>query len=453
MNKCPSCGAETRPGDNFCLTCGNRLFTADSSPQQMPFMGGDATIAAQDNWGTPGDMATIPASVPGSWSDHNDQTIAGTMSEAPTIRADVGDAQPGDTIENPARFVLHSPDSDAVQEYTLDKKVMAIGRTPESAICFPEDKLVSRTHATVRYENGDYILRDEGSANGTSVNSQELARMSDWVLHDGDKILIGDNELAFRTSTPAGPGIIEEGETVIISMDSPVVGEAVQVDEDATSVGNDPLGTRTMEVGGQSADLQSTGSSTTPEVESPAAYEGTPAHPSEAQMQEVPAPATPPPPPSSPIPETGVTMNSFSGLSQPTPPDMGSLLAASAALDGQIASFQQQLNASYEATRQHEAEIAHTVNQLRTALHRLADRMDSSIAGVARSREEQNWDGLLRLVQDTISNPRDIGNAMEFARQAVNVDKVFQRYQGVLNTLAESNSLLRSLIGEEKSQG
>ncbi len=146
-------------------------------------------------------------------------------------------------------------------------------------------------------------------------------------------------------------------------------------------------------------------------------------------------------------------MSSFSGLPQPTLPDMGSLLAASAALDGQIASFQQQLKASYEATRQHEAEIAQTVNQLRIALRRLADRMDSTIAGVARSREEQDWDGLLQLIQDTISNPRDIGNAMEFARQAVNVDKAFQRYQGVLNTLAECNSLLRGLIGEEKPQG
>ncbi len=455
MNKCPSCGAETRPGDNFCLTCGNRLFTTDSSPQQMPFMGGDATIAAQDNWGTPTNMATIPASVPGSWSDNNDQTIASTMSEAPTVRADAGDAQAAtDKIENPARFVVHPPHSDAVQEYTLDKKVIVIGRVPESDICFPEDKLVSRTHATVRYENGDYVLRDEGSANGTFVNSQELAKMSDWVLHDGDKILIGDNELAFRAATPAAPGIIEEGETVIISIDSSVVGEAVQVDEDATLVGDDPLGTRTMEVGGQPADSLSTSSPTTSEtgVESPAPYEDTPAPPSEAQMQEVLAPATPPLPPST-IPETGVTMNSFSGLSQPTLPDMGSLLAASAALDGQIASFQQQLNASYEATRQHEAEIAQTVNQLRIALRRLADRMDSTIAGVARSREEQDWDGLLRLIQDTISNPRDIGNAMEFARRAVNVDKAFQRYQGVLNTLAECNSLLRSLIGEEKPQG
>jgi len=83
-------------------------------------------------------------------------------------------------------------------------------------------------------------------------------------------------------------------------------------------------------------------------------------------------------------------------------------------------------------------------------MRRLAERMDSTIAGVARSRGEQSWDDLQRLLQDTISNPRDIGNAMELARRAVEVDKVLQVYQGVLNTLAECNSLLRGLIGEEK---
>src|SRR6266566_846408 len=87
---------------------------------------------------------------------------------------------------------------------------------------------------------------------------------------------------------------------------------------------------------------------------------------------------------------------------------------------------------------------------LRSAMRRLAERMDNTIAGVARSHDEQNWDDLLRLIQDTISKPRDIGNAMELARRAVDVDKVLQVYHGVLNTLAECNSLLRGLIGEEK---
>jgi WD40 repeat protein len=34
LDKCPYCGAETRPGDNFCLNCGNRLLSATPSERQ-----------------------------------------------------------------------------------------------------------------------------------------------------------------------------------------------------------------------------------------------------------------------------------------------------------------------------------------------------------------------------------------------------------------------------------
>lgn len=36
LEKCPYCGAEARPGDNFCLNCGNRLLPAIPSPSQSP---------------------------------------------------------------------------------------------------------------------------------------------------------------------------------------------------------------------------------------------------------------------------------------------------------------------------------------------------------------------------------------------------------------------------------
>lgn len=436
MSKCPSCGADTRPGDNFCLNCGNRLFPAASSSQQEPMMGGDATIPGPDNWGTPMDLATIPAAAPGGWSESDDKTIAANApEELPTLRADAGDTQAAlDTIENPARFVVRTPESSTSQEYLLDKKVMTIGRVPESDICFPEDKLVSRTHATVRYENGGYILRDDGSANGTFLNSQELPKMTDQGLRDGDIILIGDQELTFRTAAPVESGI-EEGETVIIAIEAPA-GEATQADEDMTLVGNDPLGTRTMEFGGQAAASSSTTAGP------PAPLEVTPVESSPEQAPEV-----PPPPP---MPQTEVTVNSFTSLAQPSLPEMASLLAASATLQREITSLQQQLGTAHEAVRNQEAEIAQRTDQLRSAMRRLAERMDNTIAGVARSHDEQNWDDLLRLIQDTISKPRDIGNAMELARRSVDVDKVLQVYQGVLNTLAECNSLLRGLIGEEK---
>lgn len=258
--------------------------------------------------------------------------------------------------------------------------------------------------------------------------------MTDQGLRDGDIILIGDQELTFRTAAPVQPGI-EEGETVIIAIEAPV-GEATQADEDTTLAGDDPLGTRTMEFGGQTA----ASSSTT--AEPPAPLEVTPAESSAEQAPEV-----PPPPP---MPQTEVTVNSFTSLAQPSLPEMASLLAASATLEQEITSLQQQLGTAHEAMRNHDAEIAQTTDQLRSAMRRLAERMDSTIAGVARSHDEQNWDDLLRLIQDTISKPRDIGNAMELARRAVDVDKVLQVYQGVLNTLAECNSLLRGLIGEEK---
>jgi pSer/pThr/pTyr-binding forkhead associated (FHA) protein len=436
MNKCPTCGADTRPGDNFCLNCGNRLFPAASSLQQEPMPGGDATIPGPDSWGTPMEMATRPAAAPGGWSESDDKTIAANApEELPTLRTDAGDIQAApDTIENPAHFVVRTPESSTSQEYLLDKKAMTIGRVPESDICFPEDKLVSRTHATVRYENGDYILRDEGSANGTFLNSQELPKLTDQGLRDGDIILIGDQELTFRTAAPVQPGI-EEGETVIIAIEAPA-GEATQAEEDATLAGDDPLGTRTMEFGGQAA----ASSSTT--AEPPAPLEVTPV---ESRAEQ--APEVPPPPP---MPQTGVTINSFTSLAQPSLPEMASLLAASATLEREITSLQQQLGTAHEAVRNREVEIAQRTDQLRSAMRRLAERMDNTIAGVARSHDEQNWDDLLRLIQDTISKPRDIGNAMELARRAVDVDKVLQVYQGVLNTLAECNSLLRGLIGEGK---
>jgi len=95
---------------------------------------GDATIPGPDNWGTPMGMAIIQAAAPGGWSESDDKTIAADMPlEAPTLRADEDHTQAAaDTIENPARFVVRTPESGASQEYLLDKKVITIGRVPES---------------------------------------------------------------------------------------------------------------------------------------------------------------------------------------------------------------------------------------------------------------------------------------------------------------------------------
>src|SRR5579883_3024362 len=78
--------------------------------------------------------------------------------------------------------------------YEMRKEQIKIGRSRESDI-FLEDLAVSRLHATIyRDEMGAYQLRDENSANGTSVNGQ---RISECTLQEGDEIQLGQTILAF----------------------------------------------------------------------------------------------------------------------------------------------------------------------------------------------------------------------------------------------------------------
>ena len=71
---------------------------------------------------------------------------------------------------------------------------MTMGRSRDSDI-FLEDLAVSRLHATIyRDDRGQYVLRDENSANGTTVNGP---RIGEHVLEEGDEIGLGQTVLVF----------------------------------------------------------------------------------------------------------------------------------------------------------------------------------------------------------------------------------------------------------------
>src|SRR5207237_392841 len=82
--------------------------------------------------------------------------------------------------------------------------------------------------------------------------------------------------------------------------------------------------------------------------------------------------------------DANVNFSRFANLSQPALPDMGALMAALSSLDGQVMALQEQFNTTQEAMRNHDAEVAQTANQLRIGIHRVAERMDNTIADVAR---------------------------------------------------------------------
>ena len=461
MSTCPYCGAETRPGDNFCLNCGNRLTSANSSPQQAQNVVGESTIPEGNNWTPPqsSQNQTI-GSNPSSGSNWSDLTLANTSMEPVPQASEMAPTQAAtiDKIANPARFVLRSENGTVLQEFPLEKEEVSIGRAPASDILLSKDKLTSRRHATVHYENGQYVLRDERSANGTFVNGQQLEELASRVLQDGDHVGIGEHELVFHgySSAPS----VEDMPTMAVQY-NPASAEATfrtreavpSDDEDASIPVADDFSTRSMD-NGASAPLEQA-----VQEEAVPASDIAEEPPVQAPVSQAPVAAstTATSPVSEPSPsatdgtgESNVTFNRLTSLSQPALPDIAPLMAALSSLDGQVMSLQEQLNSTQDAMRNHEAEIARTTNQLRSGVRRVSDRMDNTIADVARTREALAWTELLQLMEDVMNNPRDIEYVTRLARKARELNKVFQMHQNVLNTLAECNSLLRSLIGEER---
>lgn len=428
MDKCPYCNAETRPGDNFCLNCGNRLPVGGAAPQQAPGMG-DATLAAEENW--------VPPTVAAESNGH-DATIGATVAAEGAI-ASVA-------IENPSHLTLRTDSGEMLQEFVLEKLEFAIGRAPSSDILLSKDKLTSRRHATIRYENSAYFLTDERSANGTFVNGQQLEEKTPYKLQNGDRVAIGEYEMIFHAHS-TNQVDIESLPTMMVNAGNETY--ATHEDPQSTAATSDEFGTRPWNPNdasqAESAAVASVAAVESAAVAAPVApVSETPLPPSTAGSASIASSS------SAPLETSSVTFSRLTSLPQPQLPDVAPLMAALATLDGQVSSLQEQLNSTQEAMRNHESDIAQTTNQLRAGVRRVSERMDGTIADVARSREQLAWAELLQLMEDVMNNPRDIEYVTKLARKARELNKVFQIHQNVLNTLAECTSLLRSLIGEDR---
>jgi pSer/pThr/pTyr-binding forkhead associated (FHA) protein/predicted protein tyrosine phosphatase len=384
------------------------------------------------------------------------KTVANTSFEPPTLHAEApapAAQATMDKIENPANLVLRSDSGAVLQEYPLDKFEMSIGRAPGSDILLSKDKLTSRRHATIHYENGEYVLRDERSANGTFVNGQQLEEMTPHPLKDNDHVGIGEHELVFHTYNSGSSGVdIESMPTITVNAAAAAdLTYRTREDELLTTTNNDDFSTRSMNGGSLPETTQQPESSPAPSPEAPAPVPVVPVAES-APANEVAQPQAVPAVQSNSRASTdnaGVTFSRLTSLPQPTLPDVAPLVAALATLDGQVSSLQEQLNATQEALRNHESDIAQTTKQLRAGVRNVSERMDNTIADVARSREQLAWAELIQLMEDVMNNPRDIEYVTKLARKARELNKVFQIHQNVLNVLAECTSLLRSLIGDD----
>ena len=159
---CPNCGATNPAGDTFCASCGAML-------------GGAAPAAA--------DATSAPVATP-----------------APDVTA--APVAPATALT--ARLLVEADN----QEFDISgKDNITIGREDAVSNIFPDIDLtehggeeggVSRMHARIFVESGQYMLEDENSTNFTFLNRQKLAPKTPTALHDDDEIRLGRVLLKFK---------------------------------------------------------------------------------------------------------------------------------------------------------------------------------------------------------------------------------------------------------------
>ena len=164
---CPSCGSINAPGEAFCSNCGVSLLGAPSAqaPASSP-----AVTAVPDVTAAP---APAPVAAPAALS---------------------------------ARLIVEADN----QEFDISgKDNIVIGREDAVSNIYPDVDLtphggeeggVSRMHAHIFVENGQYMLEDENSTNFTFLNRQRLNGKTPTPLHDNDEIRLGRVLLRFKTA-------------------------------------------------------------------------------------------------------------------------------------------------------------------------------------------------------------------------------------------------------------
>jgi len=169
--QCPSCGTENPAGEAFCSNCG------------VSMLGAPAASSAP---------AAAPAPEP-------------VLSPAPEPEVAVA-AAVAPSAALTARLIVEADN----QEFDLSgKDNVMVGREDAVSNIFPDVDLtphggeeggVSRLHARIFVENGQYMLEDEDSTNFTFLNRQRLTGKTPTPLNDNDEIKLGRVLLRFKTA-------------------------------------------------------------------------------------------------------------------------------------------------------------------------------------------------------------------------------------------------------------
>jgi hypothetical protein len=109
---------------------------------------------------------------------------------SPEDRAVVAEIQ---SSKGEKAMILIARGANKGSRFLITAEGATIGRSASSSI-FLDDVTVSRTHATISKQGNSFLLKDEGSLNGTYINNVSV---TEHALVSGDEFQIGKFHLLF----------------------------------------------------------------------------------------------------------------------------------------------------------------------------------------------------------------------------------------------------------------
>ncbi|HXG83686.1 MAG TPA: FHA domain-containing protein [Pyrinomonadaceae bacterium] len=191
MIRCQTCGAQNIEGSQYCDECGSTL------------SGG-----AENNGhaGTPNFRAQIPDA-----PVFQSTNVTSIGIPAPAFEPELKEkfCENGKNSKGTHAVLIIERGERSGTEFALVADESNIGRWDADNGIFPDVDLdrcdpeakISRRHARIIRQNGNYLIEDLGSTNGTFVNrGKRLLPGNKNILTDGDELIIGKTFLRFKVN-------------------------------------------------------------------------------------------------------------------------------------------------------------------------------------------------------------------------------------------------------------
>lgn len=154
MIKCPACSYSNQDGSAYCEECGTKLFSKQAQPTEPSL-----------------------------------QSVAGKVEAAAGSAAN----------EVVAQLAIEGVVFPLSRNYnSIGRRSPADGVYPDVDLTdFDHDSYISRRHAQIIRENGQFFFEDLGSSNGSYLNGELMVKGSRKLLNESDLLKLGKTEVIF----------------------------------------------------------------------------------------------------------------------------------------------------------------------------------------------------------------------------------------------------------------